>query len=78
MDAARVALSSLLFALVIALLVVSRPSWMFLPDGAPRPFGAREDGTPFSLGVFVVATAVLSFFTIGCIDLVFAASGHSS
>jgi hypothetical protein len=75
MDASRVALSTLLFALVITLVLVSRPGWMFLPDGTPRPFGASQaEGTPFSLGTFVVVTAILSFFTIGFVDLIFAAS----
>ncbi len=70
MDASRVALSTLLFVLVVALVVVSRPAWMFLPDGTPHPFGTDARGTPFSLGALVVVAAVLSFFTMGVIDLV--------
>jgi hypothetical protein len=70
MDASRVALSTLLFVLVVALVVVSRPAWMFLPDGTPRPFSTDGGGTPFSVGALVVVAAVLSFFTMGVIDLV--------
>lgn len=73
MGGSRVFLSTLLFLLVIALILVSQPRLLFTPDGRIRPFGASSpEATPFAFGTLVVVTAILSFFLLSLIDVVFA------
>ena len=62
--------SSLFFALIMALIAVSKPAALFDPEtGRPRPFGSSPGATLFSLGVVAVVAAVLSLYTFAMIDL---------
>ena len=67
----RVIYAVLFYVLLIVLISLSKPSIMFDDSGALKPFGIGEDKTMFSLGVFTVVLAVLSFYTFCFIDLVF-------
>ena len=75
--AARVIYSIIFFVLMMILVIVSRPSWIFDPEtGAPRPFGfsdADRKSTLFSFGVVVVVASVLSLYTFSWIDLIYVA-----
>lgn len=78
LPATRVVYSIVFFVLMMLLIIVSRPSWIFDPEtGAPRPFGFSDDSdaskrrsTLFSFGVVVVLASVLSLYTFSWIDLV--------
>lgn len=73
----RVVYSVILFSLVMAAVVVTRPSLFFLPDGSVRPFGIEGgDATPFPLGAFVVLVAVCSMFLFSTVDLAYANARH--
>lgn len=67
----RVIYSVVFYILVMVLLVVSKPSVIFEKDGSIRQFGVGMDKTMFSLGVFCVVLAVMSFYIFCVIDLVF-------
>jgi hypothetical protein len=45
---------------------------MFENDGSLKQFGIGDEKTMFSLGVFTVVLAVLSFYVFCMIDLIFA------
>lgn len=65
----RVIYSVLFYVLVVVLLLVSKPSIMFNEKGMIRPFGVGETKTIFSLGVFVVALSIFSYYTFALIDI---------
>jgi hypothetical protein len=46
---------------------------MFTPDGDIKPFGVggENNKTVFSLGVFVIVLAILSFYIFALLDLIF-------
>lgn len=68
----RIVYSLLFYVLTILLLIVSKPSLMFTPDGDIRPFGVGgDDRTIFSFGVFIIVLAIISFYIFSIIDLVF-------
>ena len=67
----RVIYSLLFFVLLMILIAVSKPSIVFNPDGSLKEFGIGDDKTMFSLGVFTVVVAIISFYTFCIIDLVF-------
>ena len=67
----RVIYSILFYVLVMMLIVVSRPSVIFERDGSMKPFGVGMDKTMFSMGVFAVVLAIMSFYVFCIIDLVF-------
>lgn len=67
----RVIYSILFFLLIMILVVVAKPSIVFSTDGTLKEFGIGEDKTLFSLGIFTVVIAILSFYTFCVIDLVF-------
>jgi hypothetical protein len=56
----------------MVLIVLSKPSFMFSKEtGELRPFGAGDDKTMFSFGVFAVVLAVFSFYLFAIIDMIF-------
>jgi len=67
----RVLYSIAFYVLVIVLFVVSKPAVIFDQEGNIKPFGIGESKTIFSLGVFVVALAIISFYVFAIIDIVF-------
>lgn len=67
----RVIYSTLFYVLVICLLIVSKPSFVFDDQGNMKHFGVGNDKTIFSLGVFVVALSIVSFYVFAVIDFVF-------
>mgnify|MGYP003452596851 CR=1 FL=1 len=67
----RVLYSVLFYILLIVLIIIAKPSVMFELDGNIKTFGIGEDKTMFSLGVFTVVLAILSFYVFCLIDLVF-------
>ena len=64
--------SVLFYILVMTLVIVSKPPFIFNGNKI-KPFGVGENKTIFSLGVFVVTTAIFSFYFFCIIDLVFGA-----
>ncbi len=67
----RIIYSILFYILLIVLIIISRPSIMFEEDGSIKDFGIGDDKTMFSLGVFTVVLAILSFYIFCMIDLIF-------
>ena len=67
----RVIYAVLFYILLIILIILAKPSVMFENNGSLKHFGIGEDKTMFSLGVFTVVLAVLSFYVFCMIDLVF-------
>ena len=67
----RIIYAILFYILLIVLIIISRPSIMFETDGSIKSFGIGEEKTMFSLGVFTVVLAVLSFYIFCMIDLIF-------
>lgn len=67
----RVVYSIVFYILFMYLLILMRPSVIFERDGSLKEFGVGYDKTMFSLGVFSVVLAVLSFYIFCIIDLVF-------
>ena len=67
----RVVYSILFYILTMLLIIVARPSVIFERDGSLKPFGVGVEKTMFSLGVFAVVGAVMSFYVFCIIDLVF-------
>jgi len=70
---ARIIYSVLFYVLLITLIVIAKPAVMFEHNGTIKPFGIGEDKTMFSLGVFTVVLAILSFYVFCMIDLIFGA-----
>lgn len=68
----RIIYSILFYVLLIILIILAKPSVMFERDGSLKQFGIGDDKTMFSLGVFTVVLAVLSFYVFCMIDLIFA------
>ena len=67
----RIIYSMLFFVLVTFLVIITKPSLMFNPDGQIKAFGIGDEKTMFSFGVFTVVTAVFSFYVFCIIDMVF-------
>jgi len=59
---ARVLYAILFYTLLITLLVVSKPRFMFDEDGQLKPFGTGSEQTVYSLGVFVVIVPFFCFY----------------
>lgn len=66
----RLLYALVLFVLIVTLIIVSKPCYIFDKHGYPIPFGTGEGKTILSLGVLVILVAYLSFFTINIIDIV--------
>lgn len=67
----RIVYALLFYILLIILVIVSKPSVMFEKDGSIRPFGVGEEKTMFSLGVFSIVFAILSFYIFCLVDMIF-------
>lgn len=67
----RIVYSVAFYVLLMILIFMSKPPVIFDKDGTLRPFGIGYDKTMFSLGVFSVVVAVLSFYMFCIIDMVF-------
>lgn len=67
----RIVYALLFYILLIILVIVSKPSVMFEKDGSIRPFGVGEDKTMFSLGVFSIVFAIVSFYIFCLVDMIF-------
>lgn len=67
----RVVYSSLFFVLIMALVLIAKPPWIFTSDGVAKPFGVGGQRTIVPLGVVTVLTAVLSMYTFTLIDTVY-------
>jgi hypothetical protein len=63
--------SVLFYVLLIALIIVIKPSWLFYEDGQVRDFGLGTKQTVFSLGVIVVALAIVAYYIFAVIDILF-------
>lgn len=66
----RTIYTTLFYVLMLMLIIVSKPAFAFNKDGRIRPFGVGEENTVISLGVIVVALAIVSFYVFACIDVV--------
>lgn len=67
----RIVYSVIFYVMLMTLLVIAKPNSIFDRDGCIRPFGVGEDKTLFSMGVYAVVLAVMSFYVFCVIDLVF-------
>lgn len=67
----RIVYSILFYVLTMILIIISKPRLIFEIDGSIKQFGVGYDKTMFSLGVFSVVLAILSFYIFCIIDLVF-------
>ena len=67
----RVVYSVLFYLLLILLLIISKPAFMFTKYGDIRIFGVGYGKTIFSFGVFVVALAIMSYYIFCVIDIMF-------
>jgi hypothetical protein len=69
----RTTYTVLFYILVILLIIISKPSFIFNDQGLIKPFGVGgDDKTIVSLGVMVVVLSIVSFYMFACIDVVFA------
>jgi len=67
----RLLYSLVIYLLLIVIIVVSKPKELFFKSGMPIPFGVGQNKTIFSLGVITVALAILSFYLVTIIDMIF-------
>ncbi len=67
----RIVYSLLFYILIIILVVVSKPSFMFKKDGTPIEYGVGEGRTVLSFGVFIVVAAIASFYIFSILDVIF-------
>ena len=68
----RIVYAILFYVLLIVLIIIAKPSMMFEPDGNIKAFGVGDDKTMFSVGVFSVVLAVVSYYIFCLVDMVFA------
>lgn len=68
----RIVYAVLFYVLLIMLIILAKPSMMFEADGSIKQFGVGEDKTMFSVGVFSVILAVVSYYIFCLVDMIFA------
>jgi hypothetical protein len=68
----RIVYAVLFYILLIILIVLAKPSVIFEEDGSIKPFGLGEEKTMFSMGVFTVVLALISFYVFCLVDMIFA------
>lgn len=68
---ARIIYSILFYLLLLVLISISQPQFIFDQDGRMKEFGVGSDKTIFSFGVFGVVLAIVSFFIFCLIDVIF-------
>lgn len=66
------------YVLVVILMILAKPSFMFEEDGRIRQFGVGDGKTIVSLGVIVVVFSIISFYIFACIDVIFSKRPCSS
>lgn len=67
----RVLYSIIFYVLIIVLLYVAKPPFVFDENGNLKHFGIGPTDTMFSFGVFTVVLAFLSFYIFAIIDIIF-------
>lgn len=67
----RIVYSILFYILAMMLIVTAKPSVIFDKDGSIKPFGVGYEKSMFSMGVFSIVCAIISFYIFCIIDLVF-------
>lgn len=67
----RIIYSILFYVLLLILIVISKPSVIFNKDGSIKHFGIGDNKTMFSLGVFTIVLAIISFYIFCLIDMIF-------
>jgi len=67
----RLIMSISFFLLSMLLIIISRPPFMFNPDGSIKEFGLDTNQTIYSLGVFVVTLCIIIFYIFSMIDLMY-------
>lgn len=68
----RIVYAVLFYVLLVILIVLAKPSVIFEQDGSIKQFGLGEDKTMFSMGVFTVVLALISFYVFCLVDMIFA------
>jgi hypothetical protein len=68
----RIVYATLFYVLLVILIVLAKPSIIFEKDGSIKPFGVGEDKTMFSLGVFSIVLAIVSYYIFCLVDMIFA------
>jgi hypothetical protein len=68
----RIVYATLFYVLLVVLIVLAKPSIIFEKDGSIKPFGVGEDKTMFSLGVFSIVLAIVSYYIFCLVDMIFA------
>lgn len=68
----RIVYAIFFYILLVVLIVLSKPSIMFEKNGEIKQFGIGEDKTMFSLGVFTVILAIISYYIFCLVDMIFA------
>lgn len=66
----RTAYACLFFVLVCALAYVTKPAFLFHPDGSLRRLGTRDDESMFSAVVMLSVIAIVSYYVFVMIDVV--------
>ena len=68
----RLIYSLVFYLLIVALLIVSKPEFMFDVNRKAKPFGLGSEKTIFSFGVIISTISILSYYIFATIDLLFA------
>lgn len=67
----RIVYSSLSLIIVIMILCVSRPGFMFKTDGTLKDFGFGNDETLYSLSSVSLVVSILLFYFFSLMDMIF-------
>ena len=67
----RVMYSIIFYILMMVLIITLKPKIMFTKEGHIKQFGVNKYETIYSLGVFCVVSAILTFYIFCLIDFVF-------
>lgn len=68
----RLIYSLIFYLLVVALIIVSKPEFMFDANRVAKPFGLGPEKSIFSFGVIISTVSILSYYIFATIDLLFA------
>ncbi len=63
--------SILFFCLLMTLIIVIKPKLMFTTENEIKHFGIKSDETIYSLGVFTIVSAIITFYIFCWIDMIF-------
>lgn len=67
----RIVYSSLSLIIVIMILCISRPGFMFKRDGTLKDFGFGNDETLYSLSSVSLVVSILLFYFFSLMDMIF-------